>query len=135
MASYMLDTNHVSRLFAAEHPVHQRVLSQLEQGDEFFICVPVLTEVLFGIGLLPRVIQNRKIWNWLKPNFPCYVIDESDAEIAAELQVSLKRTGHQLKTVDALIAAVTLRYELTLLTTDQDFGSIPGLYLENWLQP
>ncbi|RIK38099.1 MAG: hypothetical protein DCC55_22160 [Chloroflexi bacterium] len=38
-----------------------------------------------------------------------------------------------MTTVDALIAALALRYELTLLTTDKDFWAVPGLRMENWL--
>lgn len=33
----------------------------------------------------------------------------------------------------SLIAAVALRYDLTLLTTDKDFSAIPQLKQENWL--
>ena len=35
---------------------------------------------------------------------------------------------------DALIAAVALRRDLTLLTTDGDFAAVPGLLCENWLR-
>ena len=38
-----------------------------------------------------------------------------------------RRQGWQLATIDALIAAIALRYNLILLTTDQDFRAIPGL--------
>ena len=72
-------------------------------------------------------------WERLKPLLPCYMPDETDAELAAELQVSLRRRGWQLETVDALIAAVALRYDLTLLTADKDFQTVPKLQHENWL--
>jgi predicted nucleic acid-binding protein len=62
-------------------------------------------------------------------NYP----NESDAERAAELQISLRRRGWQLETVDALVAAVALRYDLTLLTRDKDFVAITPLKQENWL--
>ena len=58
---------------------------------------------------------------------------ELDAEFAAELQVALRGNGWQLATVDALIAAVALRYDLILLTTDRDFRTIPTLRREDWL--
>ena len=64
---------------------------------------------------------------------PCYVPDEWDAESAADLQLALRRRGRQLETVDSLIAVVTLRYGLILLTTDKDFQAVPGLPQENWL--
>jgi predicted nucleic acid-binding protein len=89
--------------------------------------------MLFGIGLLPRANQNLAEWRRLRPDFNCYIPDENDAEQAAELQISLRHRGLQLETVDALIAAVALRYDLTLLTRDRDFNSIPQLKKENWL--
>lgn len=133
MTIYLLDTNHASPLVTLGHPLRQRVLQQVESGDGFAICVPMLTETLFGIGILPRAAQNRVEWSQLQPLFPCYIPDETDAELAAELQIALRRQGRQLATVDALIAVIALRNDLTLLTTDRDFRSVPALRQENWL--
>lgn len=133
MADYLLDTNHTSPLVTLSHPLRERILQRLDAGDSFAICVPVVTETLFGISLLPRAAQNLAEWNRLKPLLPCYMPDETDAELAAELQISLRLRGRQLATVDALIATVALRYGLTLLTTDQDFHAVPHLQYENWL--
>jgi len=133
VTNYLLDTNHASPLITLGHPLRKRVLHRLDEGDNFAICVPVLAETLFGIGMLPRAAQNLAEWERLKPLLPCYIPDETDAEFAAELQVSLRRRGWRLATVDALIAAVALRYDLTLLTADQDFQAIPRLQHENWL--
>lgn len=130
---YLLDTNHLSPLITLAHPLRARVLQSLHLGHTFALTVPALTEMLFGIGLLPRAKENLAEWKRLRPDFICYVPDESDAEQAAELQISLRRRGRQLETVDALIAAVALRYNLTLLTTDKDFSHIPQLKQENWL--
>jgi tRNA(fMet)-specific endonuclease VapC len=133
MSSYMLDTNHASRLIMQEHPLHRRVLNEIDNGYRFTFCVPILTEVLFGIGILPRAVDNLARWATIRPDFPCYATYEVDAQFAAELQITCRRRGRQLETVDALIAAVALRYELTLLTTDKDFLAVPGLQLENWV--
>ena len=91
MAAYLLDTNHVSPLVTPGHPLRQRVLQQLDAGDRFAICVPVLTETVFGIGILPRAAQNRAAWTRLQPLLPCYIPDEIDAVLAAELQIALRR--------------------------------------------
>ena len=51
-----LPLGHKSR-FAAGHArtsAGQRILRRLDEGHTFAICVPVLTETLFGIGILPR---------------------------------------------------------------------------------
>ena len=133
MADYLLDANHASPLVTLSHPLRERVLQRLDARDNFAICVPAVTETLFGIGVLPRAQQNLAEWERLKPLLPCYIPDETDAEFAAELQISLRGRGWQLETVDALIAAVALRYDLTLLTTDKDFRGVPKLQRENWL--
>lgn len=133
MADYPLDTNHASPLVTLGHPLRERILHRLDQGDSFAICVPVLTETLFGIGMLPRATQNLREWQRLRPLLPCYIPDETDAELAGELQIALRRAGRQLETVDALVAAVALRYKLPLLTSDKDFQAVPKLHHENWL--
>jgi tRNA(fMet)-specific endonuclease VapC len=133
MSGYLLDTNHASRLIMPEHPFHQKLLLEAAQGHSFSICVPVLTEILFGIGILPRGSDNLRRWGAIRAQFVCYAVHEVDAQLAAELQLSLRRVGWQLQTIDALIAAIALRYEMTLLTTDRDFWAVPGLQVENWL--
>lgn len=128
MSDYLLDTNHVSPLVTLEHPHRQRVLQGLAERHTFAICVPVLTEALFGISTVPRAVRNIAEWQKLQHLFPCYAPDRLDGEVAAELQISLRRQGWQLETVDAL------RYELILLTTDKDFQAVPNLRYENWLK-
>ena len=134
MADYLLDTNHLSPLVTLSHPLRQRVLAALQAEHTLAITVPVLVEMLFGVGVLPRAEQNQAEWQRLRPNFECYIPDESDAKQAADLQIQLRRQGWQLATVDALIAAVALRHNLTLLTRDKDFMAISLLKHENWLE-
>ena len=52
---------------------------------------------------------------------------------AAELRNHCRRNGVQAGTVDALIAQLCIENELTLLTSDQDFGHIARFSnLELW---
>jgi predicted nucleic acid-binding protein len=133
MVTYLLDTNHASPLVTRHQPLRQRVRERMVAGDIFAICVPILTETIFGISLLPRAAQNRAEWARFEARFPCYVPDAFDGRAAATLQLALRRRGRQLATVDATIAAVALRHDLVLLTTDRDFAAIPDLKQENWL--
>ncbi|MFN7944551.1 MAG: PIN domain-containing protein [Blastocatellia bacterium] len=64
---------------------------------------------------------------------PCFVTDRADAEYAAELRLLLRHQGRQLALADALIATIAVRYQLVLLTSDNDFNSVPALSQENWL--
>jgi tRNA(fMet)-specific endonuclease VapC len=133
MAHYLLDTNHLSPLVTMEHPLRAKVLRQIQTGDHFAIAAPALTEFLFGIQSVPRARQNLAEWGRLRLAFLFYQVEQDDAEQAATLQLGLRQRGRQLHTVDALIAAVALRYNLTLLTTDKDFQAVVGLARDNWL--
>lgn len=83
--------------------------------------------------MTPRAVQNRALWEEVYQALNSYVPDETDGIAAAMLQVLLRQKGWQLKTVDALIATVALRYNLILLTTDRDFLAVPVLQCENWI--
>jgi predicted nucleic acid-binding protein len=57
----------------------------------------------------------------------------ADHVAAAELRNCCRRAGVQTGTVDALIAALCIRYSLTLLTTDRDFEhAAPHCGLRLW---
>jgi predicted nucleic acid-binding protein len=47
--------------------------------------------------------------------------DRQDHIDAAELRNSCRRAGVQVGTIDALLAQLCIRHDLTLLTTDKDF--------------
>jgi predicted nucleic acid-binding protein len=132
MAAYLLDTNHASPLVTPGHALILRMQRQQAHGDTFAICVPMLAEVLFGIGIAPRAAQNLKLWVPWEQSMECHIPDAADAAQAAQLQINLRKQGRQLATIDALIAITALRHDLTLLTTDNDFQAVPGLRLDNW---
>jgi predicted nucleic acid-binding protein len=133
MASYLLDTNHLSPFITFDHPLRNILIERLREGDSFGIAAPVLTEFLFGMQTLPRAAANVREWQRFENAFDYYDVRRDDAAFAATLQLELRRRGRQLHTVDALIAAVSLRYDLILLTTDKDFQAIVELPQENWL--
>jgi predicted nucleic acid-binding protein len=133
MTDHLMDANHLSPLVTSGHPLRRRYFLSQQAGHTFAVAVPALTETLLGISIIPRSKQNLAEWQRLMPGLTVYDLDRADAERAAHLQIQLRRQGWQLGTVDALIAAVALRYGLTLLTTDKDFSVIPALNQENWL--
>jgi predicted nucleic acid-binding protein len=52
---------------------------------------------------------------------PLLVPDRRDYTDAAELRNLCRRSGIQIGTIDALLAQLCIRHDLTLLTTDGDF--------------
>jgi predicted nucleic acid-binding protein len=55
---------------------------------------------------------------------PLIVPDRQDHIEAATLRNTCRRAGIQVGTIDVLLARLCLRYDLELLTTDQDFVQI-----------
>jgi len=92
-----------------------------------------LAEFLFGIQIVPRAQSNKTEWERIQSNFAYYNLSKVIAEEAVDLQLLMRRRGRQVALIDALIAAIALRNELTLLTTDHDFEPIPYLQQENWI--
>jgi len=135
MTNYLLDTNHISPIVTIEHPLRQKILTQLQAGDTFSIATPALSEFLYGIGTLPRAKRNLREWERLKQDFRYYSVDRMDAEQSAKLRLALRQQGRQLGIIDSLIAVIALRNNLILLTTDKDFGAISSLKQKNWRLP
>ena len=77
----------------------------------------VLQELLQGFSgpkAAAQIIQRFLALPLLSP-------DRDDHVSAAALRNTCRRAGIQLGTIDALIAQLCIRHELTLLSTDNDF--------------
>ena len=55
---------------------------------------------------------------------PIIAPDRQDHIAAADLRNECRRSGVQAGTIDALLAQLCIRHDLTMLTTDQDFAHI-----------
>ena len=58
---------------------------------------------------------------------PILAPDRDDHIHAAELRNACRRKGVQIGTIDALLARLCMRHELTMLTTDKDFQHMATL--------
>ena len=89
------------------------------EGDEIVVTTGlVLQELLQGIAG-PRARQD------IIDHFaalPMVSPDRQDHVDAADLRNTCRRAGVQIGTIDALLAQLCIRHELTLLTTDNDFA-------------
>jgi predicted nucleic acid-binding protein len=57
---------------------------------------------------------------------PLIVPDRDDHVQAAELRNRCRRAGLQIGTIDALLARLCIRHDLTMLSTDNDFKQVAG---------
>jgi predicted nucleic acid-binding protein len=101
----------------AMSPEVQALRHAIEGGDIVVTTGLVLQELLQGFAG-PRartdIIERFGSLPFLAP-------DRKDHMDAADLRNRCRRAGVQVGTIDALIAHLCIRHELTLLTTDNDF--------------
>ena len=96
----------------------------LEAGDSIFTTGIVLQELLQGFhgpSARDRIVERFSALPLLVPN-------REDHVQAAELRNSCRRRGVQVGTIDALLAQLCIRHELTMLATDADFEGIARLH-------
>ena len=92
----------------------------LEGGETIVTTGLVLQELLQGFAG-PRA--RRDIIDRFTA-LPLLSPDRQDHIAAAELRNRCRRAGVQIGTIDALLAQLCIRHELTMLTTDKDFGRV-----------
>lgn len=115
-----------------ELPEARFLAQSLEGGALVFTTGIVLQELLQGFSGPPA---RDAILERFAP-LPFLVPERADHVEAAELRNACRRRGLQVGTIDALIAALCLRRDLTLLTTDGDFRRMAGVRpLEIWPAP
>ena len=104
----------------SSEPAVRFLADALTSGGSIFTTGLILQELLQGF-------QGPKARDAIIERFqplPLLVPDREDHIQAAQLRAKCRRRGIQAGTVDALIAQLSLRHSLTLLTTDRDFAHI-----------
>ena len=135
--SYLLDTNVLSETIRRRP--NKSVISWLDQipGEALFVSVLTLGEVRKGIELLNDKKRQEKLRVWLEHDLPGWF---SGRVLAVDLAVSdrwgrlLAEVHRPVPTIDSLIAATALRYELRLVTRNAADFNYPKLEVVNpWL--
>ena len=107
----------------AEVPEVTRLGLAIDRGESLLTTGLILQELLQGFA--GATAQQQIIDRFAA--FPLIVPDRRDHIAAAELRNTCRRGGVQVGTIDALLAQLCLRHDLTLLTTDRDFHHIARL--------
>jgi predicted nucleic acid-binding protein len=104
----------------------------IEAGETILATGLVLQELLQGFSG-PR--DRAQILDRFSA-VPLLVPDRDDYIGAAELRNRCRRAGIQIGTIDALLAQLCVRHDLTMLTTDDDFRHVAGqCALKLWSEP
>jgi tRNA(fMet)-specific endonuclease VapC len=135
--TYLLDTNIISHVM--RNPtglVAQRIFGREEQDGNSTVCTSLVVqcELLFGLHKLPNPKWERQYQRAMA----CITVEPLGQEVVAHyatVRAYLEAKGQPIGPNDTLIAAHALSLGATLVTADTEFARVPGLQVENWLQP
>jgi predicted nucleic acid-binding protein len=126
--SLFVDTSVWSLAFRRDVPAPaaqaRELVRAIEAGEPLFTTGLVLQELLQGFSG-PR--SHQQIIDRFS-SLPLVVPDRRDHVEAAELRNRCRRQGAQIGTIDALLAQLCLRRDLTMLSADKDFTFIAAHY-------
>jgi predicted nucleic acid-binding protein len=139
VSGYLLDTNCI---FEVVRPnPDPRVLSWLGATDERLLYLSVLAvgEIRKGVAALPQSMRRRRLESWLELELQARFsgrvlpIDAAIADRWGILTADARRKGAAIATIDGLLAATALHFNLTLVSRNvHDFASTPVLLLDPW---
>lgn len=134
---HLLDTNTVSALMRGD----ARVLKRLRQLDRSEVAVPqpVLAEIAYGIGRLPRSRRRTALERraeLLRIELPRAEWTDAVSVAFGRIKASLERRGQVIEDFDAAIAAHALAVGATLVTANvAQMGRVSDLRIEDWTRP
>lgn len=141
MNGFLLDTNCISEVVRARP--EPRVLEWLEAVDEGMLYLSVLTlgEIRKGVAGLPQGKRRTQLETWLEVELAARFagrvlpIDAAVADRWGLLAAEAKRRGRVLSTIDSLLAATALQFNLTLVSRNvDDFAHTSVPTLNPWVE-
>ncbi len=132
--SYLLDTNVISELVRPKPA--KAVLAWFENipSEALHISVLTLGEIRKGVEKMPDGARREKLRLWLEHELVDWFgtrILLVDVPVADRWGRLIAQMGRPVPSIDSMLAATALHYELRLVTRNQkDFG-YPGLEVVN----
>ncbi len=139
MSGFLLDTNCISEVVRVKP--EPRVLEWMEAADEGLLYLSVLTlgEIRKGLAGLSQSKRRTHLEAWLEVELQARFsgrilpIDAAVADRWGVLAADAKRKGTALSTIDALLAATALHYNLTIVSRNvSDFANAHVPVLNPW---
>jgi predicted nucleic acid-binding protein len=130
----ILDTNTVSALMRGDEKVTQRLLQY--RRVEVFLAQPVVAEIEYGLSRL--VMSQRKqalVTRWQLISGELSRVEWTDKVSSSfgRIKASLEKQGRIIEDFDIAVAAHTIAYGATLITSNtKHFERIHGLQHQDW---
>lgn len=116
----------------------ESILKRLDGREygEISLSAITLAELRFGIAPSRRRSLNLAKLELFLASFEAVPFDDRAAAAYGSLRAHLEAQGMPIGPLDTLIAAHALALCATLVTNNvREFGRVPALTLENWLEP
>ena len=112
----------------------------MDDNDRTTSCLSVITEgeVRYGASRMGRERREEFLEqvDWMLADLAIVVpITSSVAAEYARLRREMELIASPMAANDLWIAATALEAEMTLVSSDGAFAKVPGLKLEDWLEP
>ena len=148
---YLLDTNHCSRIIASD-PVVVFKLNELASQQAIFVTCSIVSGELFFMAYKSKQVElNLNLIVDFLNDLEIYPINDETSKYYGELKANLlnhygpKEKNKRIKTKieeigftenDLWIAAVTMQYQIVLVSSDGDFkrmNDVIDLKVESWV--
>ena len=132
MLKYLLDTNIVIYTIK-NRPRRVRERFTRHQG-QLAISSVTLMELVYGAEKSPQPERNLRDIDGLAARLDVLPYDAAAATHTGQIRAELARQGTPIGPYDQMIAGHARALGLILVSNDAaEFGSVPGLRLENWV--
>jgi tRNA(fMet)-specific endonuclease VapC len=125
---YLLDTNIIIALFAAE----SSIIDNLTQANEVFIPSIAVGELYYGARKSGRPQKNLERIEEFVVNNRIIECDANTARQYGDVKDRLRIKGRPLPENDVWIAALAVQYGLILVTRDAHFQEVESLQTLSW---
>ena len=137
--NYILDTNVISELVAAKPNTKVIDWIQSIDSEQVFLSVITVGELKKGIEKLPNSKRKERLNRWLQEDllvrFEGHLlnIDTGTMLVCGKLIARLEARGRPMPAIDALLAAIALEKQYTLVTRNSaDFAETGVLLFNPW---
>lgn len=138
----LLDTDHITVLRYVENP-YAKLLDRLRSAEDPIAAITVITFEEQVRGWLAKISRAKDLHEQIDPYFRLIQVHEFladwpiipfTAEAASGFE-RLRKAKVRIGSQDLKIASIALVKDALLLSADlRDFGKVPGLRVENWLE-
>jgi tRNA(fMet)-specific endonuclease VapC len=132
----LLDTD-ICIYLLNQRPGFEAILRRLDgrAHGEVNLSAITLAELRFGIAASRRAGLNLPKLELFLASFEIVPFDDRSAAAYGPLRAHLQSRGTPIGPLDTLIAAHALALGANLVTNNaREFGRVPGLAVENWLE-